>query len=147
MSTPALKSRKVSISAAVPEATGRNRNNGPLQSRPLTPYRRIPNSYMQIGQTPHNSFAPDCDRIAASPRQIGNHPLHQAGTSHIRASLVAQRLRSFRMRADQENGSIDEGADGKTTPPYQSKGNTPTSIRQITKRLGEETFEHGIFKG
>ncbi|KAJ9109517.1 hypothetical protein QFC20_003261 [Naganishia adeliensis] len=51
------------------------------------------------------------------------------------------------MRADQENGSIDEGADGKTTPPYQSKGNTPTSIRQITKRLGEETFEHGIFKG
>jgi hypothetical protein len=102
---------------------------------------------MQIGQTPHNSFALDCDKVAASPRQIGSHPLNQAGTNHIRASLLDQRLRSFRMRADQENDSIDEHIDGKTTPPYESKGNTPTNIRQITKRLAEETFENGVFKG
>jgi hypothetical protein len=144
---PLPETRRVSISAAVPQGSDRNRFNRALQSRPLTPYRRIGNSYMQVIPTPHNSLAPDCDKVAASPRQIGGHPLHHGAHSNIRASLVDQRLRSYRRQMNQENGSIDEDGPGKTTPPYLSRGNTPTSIRQITKRLAEEKFERGAFEG
>lgn len=141
------ETRRVSISAALPESLIRNGSDHPLQSRPLTPYRRIGNSYMHFIPTPHNSYAPDCDKVAASPLQIGGRSLYQGGASHIRASLLDQRLRSFHKQMNQENTSIEEGHNGKTTPPYQSRGNTPTSIRQITKRLAEEKFERGDSEG
>lgn len=146
MTAPAHEiSRRVSISVPNPSSSDGNRNNGLLQTRMLTPYIRLPNSYVQIGRTPHNSFALECDQVPATPRQIGNHPLQQSGAGLIRASLVAQRLKSFRLREDQENDSGDEGPE--ITSAYQLKVNTPTSIRQITRKLADEKFEQGVWEG
>lgn len=137
MSRPTMETRRVSIATIIP---ARNKDDGNwLQGRKLTPYtRRLPNSYVQVGQTPLNSYAPGFEgEPAASPRKIGQQqpPRQTAGHNLICSSYVAQRLLSFRRREDQEN-EVGEASDAQLLS-YHRKPPASSSVRDITKRLAD----------
>lgn len=146
-------SRRVSISA-LPNDNEQNKSSGLLQARQLTPYydharnhlSYIPNSFIHIGRTPHNSYAPGAFGGAASPRHIGNHtPLSHAGAGSLQHSLIALRLRALKdvpPRDDQENCNGEQSPEASLT--YRPKlMNAPSSVQQITDKLEKEGFDRG----
>ncbi|KAJ9107384.1 hypothetical protein QFC21_000834 [Naganishia friedmannii] len=142
MSRPTMETRRVSIATIVPT---RNKDDGNwLQGRKLTPYTRLPNSYVQMGQTPQNSYAPGFElEPAASPRKIGlqQSPRPVAGHNLICSSYVAQRLMSFRRRDDQEN----EGSGATDIQlSYRNKNVPSSSVRDITKRLADGRLDQDM---
>jgi hypothetical protein len=146
-------SRRVSISALPNDNEQNRQSSGLLQARQLTPYHDhtrnhlsyVPNSFIHIGQTPHNSYAPGAIGGAASPRHIGNMPLSQAGAGPLQPSLIAHRLRALRNarpREDQENCNGEQSPEASLT--YRPKLiDTPSGVQQITDKLEKEGFDRG----
>lgn len=136
-----METRRVSIATIIPTRTKEDGNW--LQGRKLTPYMRLTNSYVQIGQTPLNSYAPGFEREpAASPRKIGQYqsPRQTAGHNLICSSYVAQRLLSFRGREEQENEGL-----GITDPQLSYNKNVPaSSVRDLTKRLADGKLDQDM---
>lgn len=136
-------SRRVSISA-LHASKEQNSQSSRINARQLTPFaHRVPNSFLHIGQTPHNSYAPECSGGAAFPRHIGNLSVNQASACSLQPSLIAHRLRALRnvqSREDQENSSGEESPDASLTCRPKLL-DAPSSVKQITERLAKQKID------